>query len=327
MSTASNSVVKCFPLMLAVLMGVCVFTPLQAAEPTAIRMIVPNAPGSSTDSYARIVADPLAKVLGRPVVIENIPGAGQVKAMQELMRAPRDGSTIMVQSSQMAIFPNVFKDLPYDPMKDVTPISVIGRDVVVLVVNPKLPVKNVKELIAMAKSQPGKLNYGTAGPGTMLHFSMELFCSEAGVKLNHVPYKGGSQLMADLLGGHVQLAFMVLPQCREQVLAGNLHALGISGSKRHPALPDVPLITTQGVPNYDNEGWVGLWGPSNLPPAVTKKINAALLEVLKLKGVRDAITTQGTEIWGSTPEEAARFLKADLDKYAKVVKEAGLKFD
>jgi tripartite-type tricarboxylate transporter receptor subunit TctC len=300
---------------------------IQAAGPSAIRLIVPSAAGSSTDNYARLLSDRLAKVLGKPVVVENIPGAGEVKAMQEMIRAPKDGSTIGVTGSRIVITPSIFKNLPHDPIKDLTAISIIGTDTHVLVVNPALPARSIKELIALAKSQPGKLNYGSAGPGSVTHLVAVLFCSEADVNMTHVPYKGGSQLMADLLGGHVEMALLGTPQVVEQVKAGKLRALGVSSLKRHPALPNVPTIAEAGVPGYSYDAWNALIGPANLPPAVIQRLNAALLDVLKLKEVQEALVAQGTTVVGSTPEEAARRFKADLDKNAKLVKQSGATFD
>jgi tripartite-type tricarboxylate transporter receptor subunit TctC len=326
MKTSSTIVTRLFVLILAAF--ICIpAVAIQAAEPTAFRMVVPHAAGSGVDGYARLLSDRLAKVLGKPVVVENFPGAGGIKGMTEIIRASKDGYTIGLTSSNLAIYPSIFKDLPYDPIKDVTPISIVGTDTFVLVVNPAVPARNVKELIAYAKSQPGKLNYGSAGNGSVLHLAAELFCSEADVSITHVPYKGGSQLTTDLLGGHVGMALISVSQAIQQVKAGKLRALGVSSLKRHPAMPDVPTIAESGVPNYSYLGWVALIGPPNLPQPVTKKMNAALLEVLKLKDVQDAIATQGSVIVGSTPEEAARILKADVDINAKIVKKSGATFD
>jgi tripartite-type tricarboxylate transporter receptor subunit TctC len=323
----SNNVTRFFLLILAVFIGILAFAPIQAAEPTAIRMVVPHSAGSGADNYARVLSDRLAKVLGKPVVVENFPGAGGIKGMQEIIRAPKDGNTIGITTANVVIYPSILKDLPYDPVKDVTQISIIGEDYFVIVAHPSLQAKNIKELIAMAKSQPGKLNYGSPGSGTVPHLAFELFLNMAGVKITHVPYKGGSQLTADVLGGHIPLAMMVVSQAVEQVKAGKLLALGISGQKRHPAMPNVPTISEQGVTGYSYEGWVALIGPPNLPPPITKKINTALIDVLKTKEVRDAFAVQGTEIVGSTPEIAAKTFKIDVDKNAKLVKDAGLKFE
>jgi tripartite-type tricarboxylate transporter receptor subunit TctC len=327
MKRSSNSAVKYFLLILAVFIFVFAFTTAQAAEPTAIRLVVPHAAGSGADTYARVLSDRLAKVLGKPVVVENFPGAGGIKGMQEIIRAPKDGNTIGLTTTNVVIYPSIMKDLPYDPIKDVTPIAIIGADQFMIVANPSLSAHNFKELIALAKTQPGKLNYGSPGNGTIPHLAAALAFNQAGIDITHVPYKGGGQLTTDVMGGHIPLATMAVVQGVQQVKAGTIRALGVTGLKRHPDMPNVPTIAESGDPGFSYEGWSALIGPPNLPPAITKKINAALLEVLKMKEVRDAIAVQGSAIVGSTPEEAARVFKTDLEKAAKAVKVSGATFE
>lgn len=302
-------------------------TALQAAEPNFFRLVVPHAPGSGADGYARLLSDRLAKVLGKPVVVENIPGAGGIKGVQEIVRAPKDGYTIGLTTSNIVITPSLYEKMPYDLLKDVTPISIIATDSFVLAVNPALPARNIKELISLAKSQPGKLNYASPGSGTVPHLVAELFCSEAGVGITHVPYKGGSQVITDVIGGHVEMAFLTVGQSAQLIKAGKLRALGVSSLKRSSALPDVPTIAESGLPNYSYIGWVTVIGPANLPQAIVKKLNGALLEVLKLKEVRDAFAAQSSEVLGTTPEEAARIFETDLAKNAKLVKQSGAKLE
>ena len=298
----------------------------KAAEKDFIRLIVPHATGSGVDVQARTISDGLAKALGKPVVVENLPGAGGIMGLQEIARAPKDGFTIGMASSNMVILPSMHKTLPYDTAKDFTPVSIVGTVAIVLVTNPALPVRNLKELIDLAKSQPGKLNFGSAGIGSVLHLSGELFCSEAGVKITHVPYKGGGQLMTDVMGGHVDMAFLAVPSCMQQVKAGKARAIGVSTPKRSSALPDVPTLAESGLPNYSYDAWVALLGPANLPEPIIKRLNAAVVETLKVKEVREAFLKH-SEIVGSTPEEARRILEADLIKNAKLVKQAGVKLD
>lgn len=300
---------------------------MQAAEPAAIRLIVPHNPGSAVDNYARLLSDRLAKVVGKPVVVENFAGAGGIKGAQELMKAPKDGFTIGMTNSNIVVYPSIMKDLPYDPVKDLTQISIIGKDVFLFTVNPKVEARNIKELLALAKSKPAKLTYGSAGSGSIPHLVCELLCSEADVKITHVPYKGGSQLLADLMGGHIDMACLAVAQGVEQVKAGKLLALGVSAPKRHPAVPNVPTIVEAGIPGAVYEGWVSLIGPPGLSKPIVKKWNDALLQVLKLKEVQESLAAQGTLIVGSTPEEATRVWKADIDKNAKLVKKSGLTFD
>jgi tripartite-type tricarboxylate transporter receptor subunit TctC len=318
--------------MLIVLsLTVFAFTPLHgnlwAAESNTIRLIVPNAPGSGVDSTARAMSDQLAKALGKTVVVENLPGAGGIKGTQEIVRAPKDGFTIGMVSSNHVINPSIYKDLTYDAIKDVTPISILGTVQMVLITYPELPAANLKELIALAKSKPGKLTFGSAGNGSVLHLAGELFCSEADVKLTHVPYKGGSQLVADLLGGHVDMAFLAISTAVQQVKAGKLRAIGISTPKRSSAMPDVASLAESGLPNYSFDTWIAMIGPAQLPQPVVQRLNAAAKEALGTKDVMDAFAVQGTEIVGSTPEEAARVFEADLAKSARLVKQSGAKLD
>jgi tripartite-type tricarboxylate transporter receptor subunit TctC len=300
---------------------------LQAAEKNFVRFIVPNMPGSGIDLSARAISERMGTALGKPVVIENMPGAGGIKGTMEIVRAPKDGNTIGMVSANHVINPSIYKDIPYEAMKDVSPISIVVTTPLVLAVNPKLPARNAKELIALAKSQPGKLNYGSAGNGTVLHLAGELFCSEAGVKITHVPYKGGSQLVTDLIGGHVDMAVITVGMGVQQIKAGTLRAIGLLTPKRSSVLPDVPTMAEGGLPTYIFESWVMLIGPARLPQPVVKRLNAAMLETLKSKEVREALAVQGSDIVGSTPEDAMRAIERDLVKCAKLVKQSGAKMD
>lgn len=300
---------------------------IQAAEPNFFRLVVPHAPGSAADGHARLLSDRLAKVLGKPVVVENLPGAGSIKGVHEIVRAPKDGYTIGLTTSNIVVTPSLYEKMPYDLLKDVTPISIIAADSFVLVVNPSVPARDLKELLSLVKSQPGKLNYASPGSGTMPHLVAELFCSEAGVKITHVPYKGGSQIMTDVIGGHVEMTFLTVGQSAQLIKAGKFRALGVSSLKRSPTLPDVPTLAESGLPNYNYVGWITVIGPANLPQAIVKKLNGAVLEVLKLKEVRDAHAAQGSETLGTSPEEAARIFETDLVKNAKLVKQSGAKME
>lgn len=327
MKTTRNESVVLVTLIVAAFFFILAPAAARAAEKDFIRMVVPHAPGSGVDVQARTISDGLAKALGKPVVVENLPGAGGIIGLQEIARASKDGFTIGLASSNMVILPSMHKTLPYDTSKDFTPVSIVGTVSVVLATNPASPFRNLQELIALAKSKPGKLSFGSAGIGSVLHLAGELFCSEAGVQLTHVPYKGGGQLMTDVMGGHVDMGFIAVPSCVQQVKAGKLRAIGVSTLKRDSALPDVPTLAESGLPNYNYDAWVALIGPANLPQPIIKRLNGALLETLKLKEVRDAFAAQGTQSVGSTPEEAGRILNADLIKNAKLVKQSGIKLD
>jgi len=300
---------------------------IQAAEPNFFRLVVPHAPGSGADGYARLLSDRLAKVLGKPVVVENLPGASSIKGVHEIVRAPKDGYTIGLTTSNIVVTPSLYEKMPYDLLKDVTPISIITSDAFLLIVNPAVPARNLKELISLAKSQPDKLNYASPGSGTVTHLAAEMFCTEAGVKITHVPYKGGSQVITDVIGGHVEMTFLTVGQSAQLIKAGKLRALGVTSLKRSSTLPDVPTIAESGLPNFNYTAWVTVIGPANLPQTIVKKLNTAVLEVLKLKEVRDALAAQSTEILGTTPEEAVRIFETDLAKNAKLVKQSGVKLD
>jgi tripartite-type tricarboxylate transporter receptor subunit TctC len=327
MKTARIVLVEVVALVLMILTLTLVPAVLRAAEPNFYRLVVPHAPGSAADGHARLLSERLAKVLGKPVVVENIPGAGSIKGVHEVVRAPKDGYTIGLTTSNIVVTPSLYEKMPYDLLKDVTPISIIAADSFVLVVNPSVQARNLKELLSLAKSQPGKLNYASPGSGTVPHLVAELFCTEAAVKITHVPYKGGSQLITDVIGGHVEMTFLTVGQSAQLIKAGKFRALGISSLKRSPTLPDVPTLAESGLPNYNYIGWITVIGPANLPPAIVKKLNSAVLEVLKLKEVQDAHVAQGSETLGTTPEEAARIFETDLAKNAKLVKQSGAKMD
>ena len=327
MKTSKIALAGVVSLVLVAFAFVLAPTAVQAAEPNFFRLVVPHAPGSAADGHARLLSDRLAKVLGKPVVVENLPGAGGIKGVHEIVRAPKDGYTIGLTTSNIVVTPSLYEKMPYDLLKDVTPISIIAADSFVLVVNPAVPAANLKELIALAKSQPGKLNYASPGSGTVPHLVAELFCTEAGVKITHVPYKGGSQIITDVIGGHVEMAFLTVGQSAQLVKAGKLRALGVSSLKRSSALPDVPTIAESGLPNFSYVGWVTIIGPANMPQSVVKKLNGAILEALKLKEVQDAFAAKGSEVLGTTPEEAAKIFETDLAKNAKLVKQSGAKLE
>jgi tripartite-type tricarboxylate transporter receptor subunit TctC len=318
-------------MFVALMQAAFIFMPapvtVQAAEKDAIRLIAPNAPGSSVDFTARLMSNGLGKALGKDVVVENLPGAGGVVGTQQLVKAPKDGYTIGMCSDNHVITPSIYKNLPYDAIKDITPISILGVNTFVLVANPAVPVRTVQELIQLAKSKPGKMSYGSAGNGSALHLATALFCSEADVNITHVAYKGGSQLVADLMGGHVDIGVVGMSSVLQQIKAGKLRALGVNTPKRSPNLPDVPTLIESGLPKYNYTSWIAMTGPGNLPQAVVKRLHAAALETLKLKEVREGFASQSIEIVGSTPEEARRMFETDLVKKAEIVKQSGAKID
>jgi tripartite-type tricarboxylate transporter receptor subunit TctC len=315
----------CLVLMLAAFMLMQVPTTAQAGEKDSIRLIAPNAPGSTVDFTSRLIAPAMSKILGKEVVVENLPGAGGIIGTQQLVRAPKDGSTFGVVSDNHVIIPSIYKDVPYDAIKDVTPIAILATNTLILTTNTGVQAKTVKELIELAKAQPGKLSYGSAGNGSVLHLAAELFCSEAGVKITHVPYKGGSQLLADLMGGHVHMGMVGMSTVAEQIKAGKINALAVSTPKRTPVFPNVPTLVEAGLPTYNFTSWIAMIAPGNLSQPVIQRLHAAAMETLKLKEVRDGLAAQGLEIVGSTSEEAAKLFAADIVKKGQIVKQSGAK--
>lgn len=293
-----------------------------------IKIIVPNAPGSSVDALTRVLGNPLGKAMGHPVVIENLPGAGGVPGTAQIVKSPKDGMTLGMVSNNHVVNPSLYKSMPFDSIKDVTPIAIIAGSPFVLVANPSVPAKNVKELIALAKAKPGELNYGSSGNGTILHLAGEAFKSEAGgIDIRHIPYKGTGQLTTDLLGGQVQLAFLGVTGVAQHIKSGKLRAIGVSTKERSSILPDVPTLAEQGLPHYNLEGWIALIGPAGLPQPIVTKLSTEAKAVLESKEVQDALAAQGMKAIGSTPEAASKLFQSEKDKYAKLVKESGAKLD
>jgi tripartite-type tricarboxylate transporter receptor subunit TctC len=289
-----------------------------------VKLIVPNAAGSSVDSLARSIGNPLSKALGQSVIIENLPGAGGITGTTQLLRAPKDGSVLAMVSNNHVVNPSIYKSLPYDTMKDFTPISVIGGSPFVIVVHPSVPAKDVKELIALAKSKPGHLNYGSSGNGTILHLAAEAFKSDAGgLDIKHIPYKGTGQLTTDLLGGQIQMAVLGVTGVAAHIKAGRMRAIGVTTKTRSALMPDVPTIAEQGLPKYEMEGWIAMIAPAGLPKDTVSKLYADTQGVLKNKDFQDSLAAQGMTAIGMAPEASAQYFKTELERYAKIVKESG----
>jgi tripartite-type tricarboxylate transporter receptor subunit TctC len=294
----------------------------QAQSDRPIRMIVPLAAGSTVDAVARALAPSFGRTTGHAVVVENIAGAGGIPGTSQLVKASKDGLTVGMISSNHVINPGIYKTVPYDSLKDITPIAVLATVPLALVVNAKLPVKSVQDLLAHAKSHPGTLNYGSAGNGSTLHLAAELMISETGIDMKHVPYRGTGPLITDLVGGQVQLGFVSVSQVTPQVKAGTLRALAISTSTRSTALPDVPTMAEAGVPNVEVTSWQAIVAPKGLPPAVREKAHAAFVEALNSPKVKDQFTGIGFEMVTNTPAEFAAFQQKEYARWKKVI-EAG----
>jgi tripartite-type tricarboxylate transporter receptor subunit TctC len=291
-----------------------------------IRFIIPSVPGGSNDVVGRTIATPLAERLGRQIVVDNRGGAGMVIGTELAANAPKDGYTISLISIGHAVNPWIHNlKGRYDPIKSFTPIAILAAGPNVLVVNPGLPAKNVKELIALAKANPGKLGWASAGLGSFQHLGGSLFELMAGVKFLGVRFKGGGPAMIDVVAGHNKVMFSSLVQTTPQIQSGKLRALGVGGKKRSPVLPDVPTIDEAGVPGYEANNWWAILAPAGVPQAVVDRLRKEIAAVQASKAVRDQFAKEGAEIVQMSQAEFAAFMVSELNKWGKVVKEAGMK--
>jgi tripartite-type tricarboxylate transporter receptor subunit TctC len=317
-------------LALATLAQACTATAwAQSVPDRPLRIILPIGAGSGVDTIARAAAPSLTKALGgQPVVMENMPGAGGITGASVLAKAAPDGLTIGIVSNNHVINPSVFKKMPYDTLADFTPISIMGATPFVLVVNPaKVPAKNVKELIALLKAKPDDYNYGSSGNGTVIHLAGEMFVDEAQVKIRHIPYKGTGPMVVDLISGQVEMGVVALPAAQAHLKAGTLRAIGICGSTRTPAAPEIPTIAEQGLPNYSIEGWFAVLGPAKLPPDQVKRIHDAFVAAYAMPEVKEAMAKQGNVINPTSPEVAAQYFRSELTRYAALAKKAAITLD
>jgi tripartite-type tricarboxylate transporter receptor subunit TctC len=289
-----------------------------------IRIVVPFAAGGAVDLLARIMGQKLSESLGQPVVIENRPGAGGNVAADLVAKSPPDGYTILQVTNGLAISPALYRKLPFDPVKDLAPVTQLVASQLLLVATPSLPAKTTGELIALAKAKPGTLNYGMTGVGNPLHLTMEMLMHAAGVKFQAIPYRGDAPLNTALIAGEVQLAVVPFSTAVPNIQSGRLRALGIAGAKRSPALPDVPTIAESGVAGFESASWQGWFVPAGTPREVIALIQREAAKALKLPDVRARMDATANEVVGSTPQEFAIKYKADTARFAKVVKDAGI---
>ena len=298
---------------------------LALAQPCTVRFILPNATGSGVDAITRAAQPALSRALNASVVVENQPGAGGVVGLQALARSAADGNTLSVVSNNVVIFPSVLKSLPFDMPGDFTPIAVVGATPMVLVVNPtKVTATNSKEFIALLKSRPGALNYGSGGNGTILHLATELYLDEAGATAKHIPYKGVGPMVTDLIGGQIDFATAALPSVQPHIKSGALRAIGLMPAQRTAAAPDIPTMAEQGLSNFAVDAWFAVVGPKNLPAAQVKKVHEAVVTAFNDPTVKDAMAKQGNTIAISTPEQAQAAFRKELAKYAALTKKVGL---
>ena len=293
----------------------------------AVRVIVAFTPGGGPDIAARLVAQQLSPLWKQQLVVDNRPGAGGILGTELAARAPADGYTWVMVSSSFAITPSLHKSLPYDPLKDFLPVSMVARYPVILVVHPALKVSTTQDLIALAKKRPGGLNYASSGNGTPSHLAAELFKSMTGAQLVHVPYKSAGPAMMDLLGGHIDLMFATLPSALGHVKNGELRAVAIGSAQRVLDLPNVPTIAESGVRGYEASGWSGVLVPAGTPAAIVRKINADIGKVLRDPELKRRFATDGAAPTSSTEAEFAETIKTDLAKWGNVVRSAGITAD
>ena len=302
---------------------------LAQAYPTKpVTIIVPFAAGGTTDILARIIGQALTAELGQSVVVDNRAGAGGNIGGQAAAKATPDGHTLFMGTvGTHAINASLYKKMPFDPVKDFAPLTRVANVPNLLVANPAQPYKSVKDLIAYAKANPGKVNFGSSGNGSSIHLSGELFKSLAKVDMQHVPYKGSAPAVTDLLGNQIGIMFDNMPSAIQHVRSGKLVPLAVTTAKRSPELPNVPTIAEAGVPGYEATSWFGMFAPAGTPVPVLAKLNAAIVKVLAQPDVKKKINEQGAEVYSETPEQFAAFIQAESVKWGKVVKESGASLD
>jgi len=317
-------------LLAPLLASSCICTSLAIAQayPTKpIRIIVPYAPGGSTDVVFRILAPRLTEILGQTVVVENRPGGSSTIGLDIAAKSPPDGYTLGVPNITFGANPSLMKKMPFDTEKDLVPVSLVSIVTLVLAVHPSVPARSVKELIALAKAHPGSLNYGSAGNASANHLATERFSYMTGIKMVHVPYKGGGPAVVSIVGGETAILFATIPSSIQHFKSGRLIPLGVSSLKRNVALPDVPSIAEAAVPGFEAIEWNGVVVPAGTPPAVIDRLHQALVKALSIPEVKERIVGLGADPVGSSPEEFAAFIKKEIATWSKVIKEVGITID
>jgi len=320
--------IRCKVFAMAAVMLLPQLAAAQAYPNKPIRVIVPVPAGGTPDVVARMVQPGLSSLLGQQLVIDNRGGAGALIGTELAARAVPDGYTLFFSSpGPLTILPHVHKKVAYDPIKDFAPVSLISIGPFLLIAHPAVPARTVKELIALARAEPGKLDYASAGNGTPNHLAMELFKSMAGVNMTHVPYKGAPQAVTDLIGGSVNLMFNSIPPVLPHIRSGRLKLLAVAGGRRSPQLPDVATISEAGVPGFEAITWFGLLAPARTPKQIVARLNELLVKVVRAPDIKSRFEVLGYEVVGSSPQEFASFIRVESEKYAKAVKLSGAKVD
>ena len=290
-----------------------------------IRLIVPFAPGGGTDITARGIALKLGEAWGQTVVADNRAGANGTIGIDIAAKSPADGYTLTMISSSHSVNVSLYRKLPYDLVKDLAPITQATTQPYALVVHPSVPAKSVKELIALAKAKPGSINYGSSGNGGLSHLSGALFASLAGINITHIPYKGGAPAMTDVIAGQIQMLFSTILQSHAHIKAGRLRPLAVTTAKRSAGAPELPTMQEAGVAGYEVAGWYGVLAPAKTPPTIITKLNREIVRILQTQEMKERLAADGSEAVGNTPEQFGAHIKSEVAKWAKVVKEAGIK--
>ncbi len=300
----------------------------QAYPAKPVRLLVPFAPGGTTDVLARLVAQKLADALGQQFVIETKPGAGGNIGTELAVKSAPDGYTLVMSfDGTMAINPNTYAKMPFDAQKDLVAVANVAQVPLLIVVHPGVAAKNIAEFVALAKASPGRINYSSAGHGSTGHLTGELFRSRAGIEIVHVNYKGGGQAVQDLLGGQIQMLVTALPTVEGHLKGGKLRALAFTSLRRVPGAPDVPTLAESGFSGLEVLSWYGILAPAGTPPEIVRKLNAEINRVLQMPEVRERLTALGTEPTGGTPEQFTQLIRADTARWAKVVSDAGIRIE
>lgn len=292
-----------------------------------IRLIIPFGPGGGTDIIARIVSQKLSEAWGQQVVVDNRPGGGGNIAAEISARAAPDGYTVFQLNAQNAVAVSLYKQLNYDVVRDFAAVTQLANVSFILLTHPSVPAKTVRELIALAKAQPGKLNYSSSGVGSTGHLSAELFKAMAGIDVVHIPYSAAAPIHTDLLSGQVQMVFAVVATALPPIKSGKLRPLGISSPKRFALVPDIPTIAESGVPGYQSDSWYGLVVPARTPQTVVSKLSAETRRILQLPEVKERMSALGIELVDSTPEQFAQFIKSEISRWGRAVKASGVRIE
>ncbi len=289
--------------------------------------MTPFPPGGGTDILARALAPRMSESLGGSVIVENRSGAGGLVGIEAVARAAPDGYTLLLVSGSLTIIPSLFPNVRYDPVKDFTPVTLATRQPYIAVVHPSLPAKNIRELIALARARPGQVTYASAGSGGAGHLGMELLKTMVKVNIVHIPYKGSGPALIDVLGGHVSLMFASAPSAMPHIKTGRLRALAMTGSQQSAAVPGVPTIAESGLPGFETYGWYGVLAPAGTAPPIIARVHGAIIKAMAAPEVMERIVADGSEAVAGTPEQFADYIKRDIPKWAKVIKESGARAD